>query len=59
MHAERAALADTEKFSLPPDLLAEVSRRVPAKRDDFRVDGWKPSLFGRLMELLAGGKRRD
>jgi hypothetical protein len=58
MQAERAAtLADTEKFALPPDLLAEASRRT-VRRDDFRVEAFKPSLFGRLFEMFAGKPRR-
>jgi hypothetical protein len=56
MQAERATLADTEKFALPPDLLAEVHRR-PIRRNDFHVEGWKPSFFGRVMELFAGKPR--
>jgi hypothetical protein len=57
MQAERATLADTEKFALPPDLLAEVHRR-PVRRNDFQVEGWKPSFFGRVLELFAGKPRR-
>jgi hypothetical protein len=58
MQAERATLADTEKFALPPDLVAEVSRRSTARRDDFRVEAFKPSLLGRVMEMFAGKPRR-
>jgi hypothetical protein len=50
MQAERATLADTEKFALPPDL--------PVRRNDFQVEGWKPSFFGRMLELFAGKPRR-
>jgi hypothetical protein len=57
MQAERATLADTEKFALPPDLLSELHRR-PVRRNDFHVEGWKPSFFGRVMELLGGKSRR-
>lgn len=57
MQAERAALADTEKFALPPDLLAEVSRRS-VRREDFRVEAFKPSFFGRFLEMFAGKPRR-
>lgn len=57
MQAERATLADTEKFALPPDLVAEVSRRH-TRREDFRVEAFKPSLLGRVMEMLGGKPRR-
>jgi hypothetical protein len=57
MQAERASLADTEKFALPPDLLAEVSRRsVP--RNDLRVEAFKPSLLGRFFEIFTAKPRR-
>jgi hypothetical protein len=58
MQAERATLADTEKFALPPDLVAEVSRRGNGRRDDFRVEAFKPSILGRFMEMFAGKPRR-
>ena len=57
MQAERATLADTEKFALPPDLLAEVSRRS-VRRDDLRVEAFKPSFFGRFLEMFAAKPRR-
>lgn len=52
------ALSDTSKFRLPEDLLAELQRRGSSLKNDFRVDGWKPSLIGRFMELFAGKRRR-
>ena len=57
MQAERANLADTEKLALPPDLLAELHRRPAARRNDFQVEGWKPSFLGRVLELFAGRTR--
>jgi hypothetical protein len=54
MHAEPATV-EVPKLNLPPDLLNEVSRRGKAKTD-FKVEGWKPSFFGRLVEKLVGGK---
>jgi len=54
MHAEPATV-EVPKLNLPPDLLTEVKRRGKAKTD-FRVEGWKPSLFGRLVAKLVGGK---
>jgi len=57
MQAERATLADTETFALPPDLLAEVHRRS-VRRDNFHVEAFKPSFLGRVMEMLSGKPRR-
>jgi hypothetical protein len=54
MHAEPATV-EVPQLKLPADLLTEVNRRGSAKTD-FRVEGWKPSLFGRLVEKLVGGK---
>jgi hypothetical protein len=57
MHSEPATV-EVPTLKLPPDLLNEVSRRGKAKTD-FRVESWRrPSLFGRLVEKLVGGKRR-
>jgi hypothetical protein len=54
MKPDRAA--DTSKFELPQDLLSELQRRGAAHRRDFAVEGWKPSLFERLVEKLTGRK---
>ncbi|HTT02532.1 MAG TPA: hypothetical protein VMG11_10650 [Steroidobacteraceae bacterium] len=40
------------KLELPKDLLSELQRRGPKPRTDMRVDGWKPSLLGRLLRLF-------
>lgn len=56
MHAEPATV-EVPQLKLPPDLLNEVTRRGSAKTD-FRVEGWKPSLFGRLVAKLTGGGSR-
>lgn len=53
MHAEPATV-EVPKLNLPPELLTEVSRRG-SNKTDFRVEGWKPSLFGRLVVKLVGG----
>src|SRR2546429_8201200 len=55
MYADDATL-ESPKLNLPAELLAEVSRRAAVPQGDFRVDGWKPSLLERLVELL--GPRR-
>jgi hypothetical protein len=55
MHAER----NEEKFELPQDLVAEMSKRTaPRQQEEFyRVEAFKPSFFGRVAEMF-GGKRR-
>jgi hypothetical protein len=54
MHATHAdnPTFESKQLKLPPDLLAEVSRRA-ARNTDFRVDGWKPSLLERLAKLFG------
>ena len=50
------ATVEVPKLNLPPELLAEVARRHPSKRQtDFRVEGLKPSLFERLARMLGLG----
>jgi len=53
MHAEHA-MAESSKLNLPQDLVTEVKRHGAVRKTDFRVEGWKPSLFGRLVEKLTG-----
>ena len=50
MYAEPTV--EVPKLQLPADLVAEVSRRGAA-RTDFRVEGWKPTLFERLARMLG------
>lgn len=57
MRAEHA-VADTSRLELPADLVAELERRGPPPRDDMQVEGWKPSLFTRLIERLIGARGR-
>ena len=42
------------RLHLPADLLSELKRGGAAPRTDMHVEGWKPSLLGRLVELLTG-----
>jgi len=42
------------RLHLPPDLLAASTRAHGEKRDNLHVEGWQPSLFGRLLEMLTG-----
>jgi len=55
MHADQAT-AEVPVLKLPPDLVTELNRHGTGKkkREDFRVEGWRPSLFGRLVEKLVG-----
>lgn len=58
MHVERAALNDTAKFELPPDLVAEMKRRSTARNDEFyHVEQWRPSFFDRVAQLFTGKRR--
>ena len=52
MQAERAL--NEPRLQLPPELLSELSRRGVRPRTDMGVEGWKPSFFGRLVELVTG-----
>jgi hypothetical protein len=50
------ATVEVPKLNLPPELLAELARRNPGKRQtDFRVEGLKPSLLERLARMLGLG----
>ena len=54
MHVERTV---EEKFELPKDLVAEASKRVPTRPQEYyKVEAFKPSFFGRVAEMF--GRRR-
>lgn len=53
-----SALTDNSKLRLPADLISELQRRGPVPKTDLRVEGWKPSFFGRLLALLTGKRAR-
>ena len=42
------------KINLPPDVLAEMRRTTGTARSTMQVDGFRPGLFGRLINLLTG-----
>ena len=46
------SLSDTATLKLPAELLAELKRHTK-KKEDFRVEGWKPSLLERLLGMLG------
>jgi hypothetical protein len=45
------------RINLPPDVLAEMRRQSPNPRSAMQVDGFRPGLFGRLMDLVTGKRR--
>ncbi len=45
---------DEPRLQLPADLLSELKRHGASPRTDMQVEGWKPSLLGRLVELFTG-----
>ncbi|MGH8258659.1 MAG: hypothetical protein ACREUG_03105 [Steroidobacteraceae bacterium] len=49
---------DEPRLQLPADLLSELKRRGGGPRTDMHVEGWKPSLLGRLVGLLTGRQPR-
>jgi len=61
MHAD-SVTAEVPTLTLPHDLVTEVSKRASSAKEKnaFRVEGWRPSLFGRLVEKLVtkGPERR-
>ncbi|HTX23139.1 MAG TPA: hypothetical protein VMD03_00650 [Steroidobacteraceae bacterium] len=46
-------------LQLPADLLSELQRRGRAPRTDMGVEGWRPSLLGRLLALLTGKRSQQ
>ena len=45
------------RINLPPDVLAEMRRQTGSPRNAMQVDGFRPGLFGRLMDLFTGRRR--
>jgi len=45
------------RINLPPDVLAEVRRQSVSPRAAMQVDGFRPGLFGRLIDLVTGRRR--
>ena len=52
MYADDASF-ESPQLNLSPEELAEISRRAAVRQGDFRVDGWKPSLFERIAKLFG------
>ena len=45
------------RINLPPDVLAEMRRQNVSSRATMQVDGFRPGLFGRLLDLVTGRRR--
>jgi hypothetical protein len=45
------------RINLPPDVLAEMRRQTGSTRNTMQVDGFRPGLFGRLIDLVTGRRR--
>ena len=57
MHADSAVTTELPKLNLPQELLTEVKRGGKSKTD-FGIEAMKPSLFGRIVEMLLGKSGR-
>jgi hypothetical protein len=42
------------KINLPPDVIAEMRRTTGNARSSMQVDGFRPGIFGRLINLITG-----
>ena len=45
------------RINLPPDVLAEMRRQNSNPRSAMQVDGFRPGIFGRLINLVTGRRR--
>lgn len=45
------------KINIPPDVMAEVRRQNASPRASMQVDGFRPGIFGRLLNLVTGRRR--
>jgi hypothetical protein len=45
------------RINLPPEVLAEMRRQTGTARSTMQVDGFRPGLFPRLMDLFTGRRR--
>jgi hypothetical protein len=45
------------KINLPPDVLAEMRRQTSGARSSMDVEGFRPGIFGRLINLFTGRRR--
>lgn len=45
------------RINLPPDVVAEMRRQKGNVRSTMQVDGFRPGIFGRLVDLFTGRRR--
>ena len=45
------------RINLPPDVLAEMRRQSASPRASMQVAGFRPGIFGRLINLVTGRRR--
>lgn len=45
------------RINLPPDVVAEMRRQTGNARSRMQVDGFRPGIFGRLIDLVTGRRR--
>jgi hypothetical protein len=45
------------RINLPPDVIAEMRRQTGTARSTMQVDGFRPGIFGRLLDMLTGRRR--
>jgi hypothetical protein len=45
------------RINIPPDVLAEMRRQNSNPRAAMQVDGFRPGIFGRLINLVTGRRR--
>jgi hypothetical protein len=53
MHAEPLQADEPSEIDLPPALLAALTPKNGMQPKDLHVEGWKPSLLGRIKQLLV------
>jgi hypothetical protein len=45
------------RINIPADVLAEMRRQNSNPRTAMQVDGFRPGIFGRLINLVTGRRR--
>jgi hypothetical protein len=51
------ALADTQKFKIPTELMSALNSGAHKPKTDYGIEALKPSFFGRLLEKLIGPRK--
>ena len=55
MHAEPAAVSDTQKLHIPQELASALGAHQ--HKTDYGIEAMKPSFLGRIIEKLLGPKK--